>query len=300
MNKNKPTLLKISIPISLEAEEAVGELLQEIFGQPGSSFHDLELSTVTASIYLARPADWTPAVRARLKSGLERIRQCGLPLGAGPVVVETVRHKDWAESWKRHFKPLSVGGALLVKPSWVKRRPRPGQAVVVLDPGLSFGTGQHPTTRFCLGQLVAAARRGDRATFLDIGTGSGILPIAAAKLRFEAIEAFDFDPDSVRIAKANAAKNRVAHRMRISQADLTLLPMKPRRRFGLVCANLIYDLLLAERNRILNRLRPDGTLVLAGILTSQFAEVRSAYEEAGLRLIATREENEWQSGAFSR
>jgi len=300
MNKNKPTLLKISIPVSLEAEEAVAELLQEVFGQPGSSFHDIELGVVTASLYLARPADWTPAVRAQLKSGLERIRQCGLPLGAGPVTAEKIRHEDWAESWKRHFKPLSVGGALLVKPTWVKRVPRPGQAVVVLDPGLSFGTGQHPTTRFCLGQLVAAAKRGDHASFLDIGTGSGILPIAAAKLRFASIEAFDFDPDSVRIAKANATKNRVAHRMRITQGDLTLLPLKPRRKHGLVCANLICDLLLAERDRILNRLEPDGTLVLAGILKSQFAEVRRAYEAAGLRLIAAREENEWQSGAFSR
>lgn len=295
----KPALLKVSFPISLEAEEAVAELLQEILGQPGSSFHDIELGVVTASIYLARPSDWTPAVRAQLKSGLERIRQCGLPLGAGPVTVETVRHKDWAESWKRHFKPLSVGGVLLVKPTWVKRLPRRGQAVVILDPGLSFGTGQHPTTRFCLGQLVAAAKRGDRASFLDIGTGSGILPISAAKLRFDLIEAFDFDPDSVRIAKANAVKNRVAHKLRIFCADLTLLPRKPRRRYGLVCANLIYDLLLAERDRILNHLEPGGTLVLAGILKSQFAGVRSAYEEAGLKLIATREENEWQSGAFS-
>ena len=293
-------LLKISIPISLEAEDAVAELLLGIFGQPGSSFHDIELGTVTASLYLANASEWSSAAKQELESGLERIRQCGLPLGSGPVNVEKVRREDWAESWKRHFKPISVGGALLVKPSWIKRRPRRGQAVVVLDPGLSFGTGQHPTTRFCLEQLVAAARRGEKESFLDIGTGSGILPISAAKLRFDLIDAFDFDPDSVRIANANARKNRVVHKLQIFRGDLTVLPKRPRRKYGLVCANLIYDLLLAERDRILNRLEPDGTLVLAGILKSQFAEVRNAYESGGLKLIATRQENEWQSGAFSR
>lgn len=297
---NKSTLLKLSIPSSLEAEEAVSELLLEVFGQPGSSHHDIESGTVTASIYLERAADWNAVAQERIEEGLARIRRSGLRLGGGPVVAGKVRREDWAESWKRHFKPISIGRALLVKPGWVKRKPARGQAVMVLDPGLSFGTGQHPTTRFCLEQVVATSRRGRRLSFLDMGTGSGILPIAAAKLGFSPIEAFDFDPDCVRIAGANAKRNRVGHRMRIFRGDLTRLPLKSRRRYDLVCANLICDLLLAERERILNRLAPGGVLVLAGILRTQFAEVCAAYEKAGLRLIAGRRENEWESGAFRR
>ena len=293
-------LLKLSVPISPEAEEAVSELFLETFGQPGSTYHDAELGTVTASIYLERATEWSRSSRRRIGEGLDRIRASGLALPASGVVAEKVRREDWAESWKRHFKPIEIGGALLVKPSWVKRKPRRGQAVVVLDPGLSFGTGQHPTTRFCLEQVVSAAISGGCRSFLDVGTGSGILPIAGAKLGIQKIEAFDFDPDCVRIAKANAKRNRVDGRMRIFRGDLTRLPAQSKRRYDLVCANLIYDLLLAERSRILNRLAEGGTLVLAGILRTQFAEVRAAYEGAGLQWIAGRQENEWESGAFRR
>jgi ribosomal protein L11 methyltransferase len=124
------------------------------------------------------------------------------------------------------------------------------------------------------------------------------LAISAAKLGFEVVEAFDFDPESIRVAKVNAAKNRTTKRMKLSHADLTRLPLKSRRKYQVVCANLIYDLLLLEQTRILNRLAPEGTLVLAGILRTQFAEVRSAYESAGLRWVAGQVENEWESGAF--
>lgn len=293
-------LLKLSVPISLEAEEAMSEVFMETFGQPGSVYHDIELGTVSASIYLERTADWNKASRRRLEEGLDRIRASGLSLPPSRVTAEKVRREDWAESWKRHFKPIAIGVALLVKPSWVKRKPRLGRAVVVLDPGLSFGTGQHPTTKFCLEQVVAASKSGECRSFLDIGTGSGILPIAGAKLGLRKIEAFDFDPDCVRIAKANAKRNRVDGKLRIFRGDLTKLPVRSKRRYDLVCANLIYDLLLSERTRILNRLADDGTLVLAGILKTQFPEVRAAFEAAGLVLVAGRQENEWESGAFRR
>ena len=221
-----------------------------------------------------------------------------------------MRREDWAESWKRHFKPLEIGDALLLKPSWEKRQPRKGQAVIILDPGLSFGTGHHATTGFCLRQLVEVrkgrgAGRESRASapalsLLDIGTGSGILAIAAAKLGYSPVRCFDFDPESVRVAKANAAQNDVAHLVKPVRRDLTKLPPASATRYHVVCANLIYDLLIAERDRILSRLRPDGVLVLAGILQTQFAKVERAYRQAGLKLIATEVEKEWQSGAFVR
>jgi ribosomal protein L11 methyltransferase len=195
---------------------------------------------------------------------------------------------------------MEFGRALLVKPSWVRRRPRAGQQVVVLDPGLSFGTGQHPTTGFCLEQIVANRQADKQQSLLDIGTGSGILAIAAVKLGYRPVEAYDFDADAVRVARANARQNGVARRLEIAQRDLTREPLRSVQKFDIVCANLILDLLLSERARIANRLRPGGVLVLAGLLRTQFPAVARAYESLGFRLKANRRENEWHSGVFVR
>ena len=293
-------LLKVSIRTIAAAEDPVMELLARVFGSAATVFHDLESGTVTASVYLQKSSHWTPTRQREIQSGLDELRQLGLDLGPATVSRKRIRREDWAESWKRHFKPMEIGHALLLKPSWSKRKPRHGQAVVVLDPGLSFGTGQHPTTRFCLEQLAAVRPEDMPRSFLDIGTGSGILAIAAAKLGYRPVEAFDFDPDSVRVARENARRNDVSRRLHLAQADLTKLPSRSPKKFDLVCSNLIYDLLLAERSRILNRVAPGGTLVLAGILTTQFDLVQRAYEEKGWRLIASRTEKEWRSGAFEK
>ncbi|MBM3831655.1 MAG: 50S ribosomal protein L11 methyltransferase [Verrucomicrobia bacterium] len=318
------SLLRISIATTLEAEEAVAELLLRVLGQTPSTYSNAETGETTVSTYLEKSAQWNAAASAELRAGLTLLTECGLAVGAGEITTAKVRREDWAESWKRHFKPLAIVDALLIKPSWVKLKPRKGQAIVVLDPGLSFGTGHHATTGFCLKQLAAARQAaglelGVRAearvsapsrspnpspapplSFLDIGTGSGILAIAAAKLGYSPVHCFDFDPESVRVAKANAAQNGVAHLVIPVRRDLTKLPPTSGTQYHVVCANLIYDLLIAERARILARLRPDGVLVLAGILQTQFARVKRAYRAAGLRLIATEVENEWQSGVFVR
>lgn len=311
-------LTQVSIATSREAEEAVAELVLRVLSQTPSTYFDAETGDTTVSTYLEQPSQWSAAARAELQAGLCALTECGLDIGPGVIASSKVRREDWAESWKRHFKPLEIGDALLLKPSWEKRQPRKGQAVIILDPGLSFGTGHHATTGFCLRQLVEVrkgrgaglgsrlgAGRESRASapalsLLDIGTGSGILAIAAAKLGYSPVRCFDFDPESVRVAKANAAQNDVAHLVKPVRRDLTKLPPASATRYHVVCANLIFDLLIAERDRILSRLRPDGVLVLAGILQTQFAKVERAYRQAGLKLIATEVEKEWQSGAFVR
>lgn len=294
------TLWRVSVTIAGEAEEAVCALCEDIFEQPASVYQDAETGGVTASVYLSRASDWSALRRARLLAGLKFIRQSGLRLGSGKIRTRSIRRTDWAESWKRHFKPIRVGSALLVKPSWSKRLPQRGQQVVVLDPGLSFGTGQHPTTRFCLEQIVAARQENTAQSFLDIGTGSGILAIAATRLRYSPVEGFDCDPDAIRIARTNARKNGVPRQVRFECRDLTRLPLTGARQFDVVSANLTDDLLLAEQRRILNRLRPGGRLVLAGILRSQFQAVRRAYETIGLKLAVYQQEGDWASGTFVR
>jgi len=293
-------LWKISVPVPAEAEEAVSELLESVFGTPPVTWRDERTGRTLVSAYVDTPRAWSEEARAQIEAGLARVRQCGLVQRRIRIQATRLRHEDWANSWKRHFRAMEFGRALLVKPSWVRHRPRTGQEVVVLDPGLSFGTGQHPTTLFCLERIVAHRKPGAAQSLLDIGTGSGILAIAAVKLGYRPVEAYDFDPDAVRVARANARQNAVSRRLRIAQRDLTREPLRSAQKFDIVCANLIFDLLLSERARIVNRLSPGGALVLAGILRAQFPAVVRAYQRLGLRLKVSRRQNEWQSGAFVR
>lgn len=291
---------QLSVVVAPEAEEAVNELLAGLFERVASSFIDLEKKVAFVSTYFEKSRKPTRKQLVAVADGLKQIRACGLNTGAGEVHVKLLKRADWMESWKRHFVPLDIGGRLLIKPSWEKRKPGKGQHEIILDPGISFGTGHHATTAFCLEQLVSNRADGTRQTVIDIGCGSGILGIAAAKLDYSGIVCFDYNADSVRSARENAVRNKVADRVRPTVKDLTRLPVDTARKYDIVCANLIYDLLIAERERITNRLKPDGLLVLAGILETQFPKVTRAFREIGFKLVTSKVEGEWKSGAFRR
>jgi ribosomal protein L11 methyltransferase len=292
----RKNIWRVSIGTTPEAEDAVTEMLGSFLGTTASAYFDVEASTTLVSAFLQT----TPAKKIRQQIGiyLEQIRRCGLDVGRADIHVTRVPREDWAESWKRHFKPMEIGQALLIRPSWSKKRARPKQAVVILDPGLSFGTGQHATTSFCLQELVRCRFFSTVQSFLDIGTGSGILAISAAKLGFRPVDAFDFDPESVRVARANARVNRVLPRLKISRDDITRLPRRSSKKYDLICANLISNLLIAEKKPIISRLKRDGTLVLAGILAAEFDQVEAAFSSAGLELVSSQTEKEWRSGSF--
>jgi ribosomal protein L11 methyltransferase len=301
------TLWRLSVVTSLEAEDAVAELLGEVSGKPSSSHFDVESQVSVVSVFGPKTTILARGVRDSISAGLKRIKGCGLNLGSGKIKIAKVRREDWSESWKRHFKAIEIGQSLLIKPSWIKRKPRKNQAVVILDPGLSFGTGQHATTSFCLHQIVATVcDRGNRRSqsvataksFLDIGTGSGILAIAATKLGYTPVHAFDFDPEAVRVARDNLRVNQVVGKLKIAAGDVTKLPPHPKQKYDLICANLISNLLIAERRRIVAQLNPGGTLVLAGILKSEFSQVQKSFEDLDLKLTSAKSEKEWRSGAF--
>jgi ribosomal protein L11 methyltransferase len=296
--KTAQPLWRISVTTTLEAEDAVAELMGSVLGQAASAHFNVETQVSVVSVFGLRKMILAPEALDRLYSGLKRMSRCGLKLGPGKIQSAKVRCEDWAESWKRHFKAIEVGKALLIKPSWIRRRPRKNQAVVVLDPGLSFGTGQHATTSFCLRQIVRRHSGNTPPSCLDIGTGSGILALAAEKLGYQPVRAFDFDPAAVRVAQANARLNRAGPALKLFQADATRLPLRPPQTYDLVCANLISNLLIAERRRIVAQLKRGGRLVLAGILKSEFATVQTAFEDLGLELAAAKSEKEWRSGSF--
>ena len=296
--KPAKTLWRLSIATSLEAEDAVAELAATLLGQPATAYHDLERRISHVSVFCEQRI---PATHfTKIAAGLQHIQHCGLDTGPAKVTLARVKREDWAESWKKHFPTISIGDSLLVKPSWSRRRPLKGQAVVILDPGLSFGTGQHPTTTFCLSALVRARNNRPGQSLLDLGTGSGILAIAAAKLGYEPICALDFDPDCVRIARDNADTNGVSRTINITLNDVTRLKLKPAQRFDAVCANLISNLLLEECRKIAAQLKPDGVLVLAGILRKEFWMVQKRFAEIGWNFHRGKTVKEWRSGVFRR
>jgi ribosomal protein L11 methyltransferase len=337
---NSKSLWRIAVSVPFEAEEAVAELFARIFEHPASSYSDFETRLARITIYFKEKPHFPATRRAELAAGLKAIRDSGLKIGRPKVSLKLLPRQDWAESWKEHFHPIEIGSSLLIKPSWSKQQAKKGQATIILDPGLSFGTGQHPTTEYCLRELVRRRKRlrknaaqpfqgcGTRGSdpqgslarsatlgfeaeslrdsksafpgsaFLDIGTGSGILPIAAARLGYGPIDAFDFDPEAVRIASANARRNRVLEKIHFFKQDVTKLS-RTGAKYSMICANLISNLLMDVRDRILGRLRNDGMIVLAGILRSEFEEVQRTYEKAGLKLVKCGVQKEWRSGTFA-
>lgn len=293
----KKTIYQISMAISESAEEPVSALFENVFTKTPSIYTKADTKATTASIYLDELSHWNSSLKKQLLNGLKRLRETGTDVGSGKLTLKKLQREDWAESWKKHFQPIEIANALLIKPTWIKQQPLKNQACVILDPGLSFGTGQHATTMFCLEQIVWCRERKPQS-FLDIGTGSGILAISAAKLGYAPIRAFDFDPESVRISRSNATLNEVANRIYPVCRDLTKLPAQSKKKFDLICANLIYDVLLSEKEKIVNRLSLSGSLILAGILKTQFAQVKTAYEKMGMNLVKTKIGKEWQSGRF--
>lgn len=216
----------------------------------------------------------------------------GCPLVNENIGVRQVPHEDWAENWKLHFQAQAVGARLYVCPPWDCAVPE-GRVAVIIDPGMAFGTGQHATTRGCLLLLERAVEARIVTRALDVGTGSGVLAIALAKLGVSDVWAIDTDASACAIAEANAAENGVDIWVR---TDLDDAPGS----FNLITANLYANLLEEIAAKLITLLQPGGVLVCSGFLTADEQRVRSAYEARGLRLVARHEEQSWVTLALER
>jgi ribosomal protein L11 methyltransferase len=283
----------------VEAEEAVCELLSSRFGQSASVYSDLETGTTRVDLYLTQKPTWTRDCRLELTNALSAVQGVQSTKAIEPKLIK-LQPRNWAESWKRHFKPLMIGKRLLIRPSWSRRRPGARQLEVVLDPGMSFGTGQHPTTSFCLDELLRARVPAQAQCLLDVGTGSGILAIAGAKLKYGPVHALDIDPEAAAIARRNARYNGVGRAISTVCKDLSAVSRLKGRQYDVVCANLLANLLILESSRLIDLTRPGGVLIVAGILDEEFHKVRKVYETRGLRLLRSRRQKEWRSGVFRK
>jgi ribosomal protein L11 methyltransferase len=206
-----------------------------------------------------------------------------------------VADEDWGEGWKKDLRPLDVG-RVRVRPSWIDAAPPPGSVEVVLDPGMAFGTGSHPTTSLCLAALsdLLTARPG--ASVLDVGTGSGLLAIAARKLGAGRVAANDEDPVAVAVARENAERNGAA--LELTGASLGGIAGA----FDVVVANILANVLVALAPALAAKVAPGGVLLLSGILAGQEEEVRAAQVRQGLAPLpgGDRREGEWVLLALRR
>ena len=295
-SEENESIISVCVNTSPFAEDLVSALLESVFKSTPSVWSDLDANKSKVTVYLERE-DITKIEEELIRQGINAIDESGFDVGEGVWEITPVKREDWSQSWKRHFHPIEVSNRLLVKPEWEDVKAKSGQIVVTLNPGLSFGTGHHPTTLFCLKQLAEHAPNNEQRSFLDAGSGSGILAISAAKLGFSQVVAWDFDPQAVRVARENAKENNLDGELSFDVKDLTQMTTGGQK-FDVICANLIYDLLIDESEKLISWTASDGCLILAGILKEQFSLVRDTFCRAGMKMIDNEVCGEWCSGVF--
>ena len=254
-----------------------------------TSYRDVEETSATMQIFVPDPADAPRAAEALVSAG----RVVGLELAP---VTGTIPDEDWKLSYRKHFKTEVISPRLVVRPPWEAFTPAPGQKVLTLDPGIAFGTGQHPTTRACLDAIDALAVEGTDRSFLDVGCGSGILSIAAALEGFRDVHGFDNDPDAVRNANENAEANGLG--ALFSDGDLSAPGVAEPA--DVVAANVLAPVLVRFAREVGALVNPGGRLILSGILDEQYDEVRAAYVALGFTELSNRLIGEWQTGIFEK
>lgn len=284
---------ELAVPAHAEAVEAVSEILTRV-GHQGIAV-DLPLeprggTDHTVKAYLLVDGEVVAKVND-VRDAIGHLQAFGLgPIGE--MAVREIAEEDWLESWKAQFTPLRIG-RFLVRPTW-SDAPVPADAIeLVLDPGMAFGTGLHPTTQQCL--EAASTLPLEARSLLDVGTGSGILAIAAAKRGASPVVAVDTDPLSVDAARENAERNRVAIPVGLgSAADVP-------GRFEFVLANIVAPVLQRIAGDLAARLAPEGLLVVAGISLPNERDTRAALAAAGLRTTVDRTvRDDWVALAVRR
>jgi ribosomal protein L11 methyltransferase len=201
--------------------------------------------------------------------------------------------RDWNETWKQNFVPIDVGDNLSIIPSWLTADTH--RIPIVIDPGMVFGTGHHETTRTCLSLIEQLAKHAGRKTFLDIGTGTGILAIGAARLGFEKVMAVDIDPLAVDAAVRNVAANGLGN-VEVKEGSISSVNGT----FDAIVANLLSEILIAIAPEVIARLNPGGTAILSGLLVGQEDAVIAAMSSAGLTYQEKIIDGTWVSLIFRK
>ncbi|MGH7381815.1 MAG: 50S ribosomal protein L11 methyltransferase [Candidatus Methylomirabilales bacterium] len=240
------------------------------------------------------PASPVKQVVVRLVDYQRELEALGLAWGDGHIEVRTIPSEDWGKNWKQHFRPLPVGRRLVIAPPWEAGPFQEDRLVVRIDPGMSFGTGHHATTRMCLEALEAFLDqwRGDAGPrVLDVGTGTGVLAMAAGVLGAERVVAVDTDPEACAGAMKNLALNHTRDRVQVLQGGVEALG--PGMQFDLVVANLDTKTLYPVLNTLKVLVAPQGRLVISGILIEEEEALNASVKASGLRVLTRQSDGEW-------
>lgn len=237
-------------------------------------------------------------VLAELKRRVDELSDYGIDTGNPEYSVRLVDEQDWANSWKQYFKPLRITDKLTIKPTWEPYEASPGELILELDPGMAFGTGTHATTSLCLKTLENVIRPGDHV--IDVGTGSGVLAIAAAKLGAEHVLGLDLDPVAVSSATENVRLNGLEHKITIRHSDLlqalrdseggdvgVTMPVQ------VVVANILAEIILLFIDDVVQVLETGGHYIVSGIIQSKERLVEEALVKAGFEIEHKRTDSEW-------
>jgi ribosomal protein L11 methyltransferase len=284
----------VNIHLPAEFEDAVANFMTE-HGSVGIEEREGERGWRELRVYFAQDGR-----ENRVLSSLHRYLDSMRRLFPGRFNVNLQTHvipdEDWGESWKRFFKPIRVTSRVVVKAPWHRVRLKQGEQVIEITPGLAFGTGTHATTKLCVRALKRRLHpRG--MSVLDVGTGSGILAIVAAKLGAREVWGCDSDGLSVEMARENVERNRVSGVVRIRKGTIGVI----RRTFDVAVANIDRKVLRKMRWPLIHHLNPHGWLILSGILARESEGLSGHYQETGaVRLMEMRREDEWVCLSFQK
>lgn len=298
---------EISIQTTHEATEAIADIFHEL-GSSGVVIEDPELvnsyrrsgtwdycdipeetdvEVVTVKAYLLVDEQLEEKMRI-FEERVNELVNHNLDKGQGNIKYQEINEEDWASSWKDYFHPIRVGEHVVIKPSWEAYEQMAGDLVIELDPGMAFGTGTHHTTAMCIRSLEEVIRPG--STVFDIGTGSGVLAIAAAKLGAESVQAVDLDQVAVRVAKENVVINEVEQVVNVAAGDLLT---GIHGQADVIIANIIADVIIKLVPDIPKRLKDNGVLIASGIIVERLSDVTAAILNNNLTIDKVIEEGGW-------
>ncbi|MBQ9778329.1 MAG: 50S ribosomal protein L11 methyltransferase [Clostridia bacterium] len=260
----------------IDLKTCYGDLIDE-------SILNADKTVAAVSVYLPADRPYSDTV-AFLR---ERMATEGID---GKIELIGVNEEDWANSWKAYYKPLHIGNRMVIVPAWEKYEPKENEIIVTMDPGMAFGTGTHETTRLVIELIERLVTPGMRV--LDVGCGSGILAICAAKLGAAECKAYDIDPVAVRVARENIEASGEKN-VTCDVSDLLRQVDLSGGKYDLICANIVADIIIRMAPDVGAYMKDDGILLASGIITERAEEVVSALEREGLVVKERLDDNGW-------
>lgn len=248
--------------------------------------NDTEETKIMA--YFSEEETNLPEKIAVIKEKIRNLTEFGLSIGSGTVELSNVNQEDWESAWKQYFKPVHVTDRIVVKPEWEEYSPQEGEIVIEIDPGMAFGTGTHETTSMCINQIEKNLKAGDRV--IDIGSGSGILSMAAVLLGAEKATGVDLDPVAVRVALENVELNNLQDKIEILHGNLTDVI---REKADIVVANIMADIILMLLEDVREFIKDDGLFISSGIIQEKRAAVEARLLEKNFSIVEVETKGEW-------